>query len=197
MAGLCEGGNEPSGSLKASEPEARSEKNFEQNLTQATRPDRESKPGPLGSELDSVTPQPQRCTYHRCVELEQVRRKYLPPSMLSQNRSSLACLDLMGNREYEQKTGLFLLKSRQIRSPAVERAKKREHRAKKREQRAKNREQRAKKTEQSKEKRTESKEERTESKEERTESKEERTESKEERTESKEERAEQRGDNRE
>ncbi|KAJ4434509.1 hypothetical protein ANN_23071 [Periplaneta americana] len=55
-----------------------------------------------------------------CVELEQVRRKYLPPSMLSQNRSSLACLDLMGYREYEQKTGLFLLKARQIRSAAVE-----------------------------------------------------------------------------
>ncbi|KAJ4434699.1 hypothetical protein ANN_23267 [Periplaneta americana] len=42
--------------------------------------------------------------------------KYLPPSMLSQNRS----LDLMGNREWEQKTGLFLLKVRQIRTPAVE-----------------------------------------------------------------------------
>ncbi|KAJ4446017.1 hypothetical protein ANN_12703 [Periplaneta americana] len=55
-----------------------------------------------------------------CVELEQVQRKYLPPSMLRQNRSSLACLDLTGNRECEQKTGLFLLKTRQLRSAAVE-----------------------------------------------------------------------------
>ncbi|KAJ4435034.1 hypothetical protein ANN_23607 [Periplaneta americana] len=45
-----------------------------------------------------------------CVELEHIRKKYLPPSMLSQNRSWLACLDLLRNREYEQKTGLFLLK---------------------------------------------------------------------------------------
>ncbi|KAJ4429947.1 hypothetical protein ANN_22151 [Periplaneta americana] len=30
--------------------------------------------------------------------------------MLSQSRSSLACLDLVGNREWEQRTGLFLLK---------------------------------------------------------------------------------------
>ncbi|KAJ4427407.1 hypothetical protein ANN_25029 [Periplaneta americana] len=30
--------------------------------------------------------------------------------MLNQSRSSLAYLDLMGNREWEQKTGLFLLK---------------------------------------------------------------------------------------
>ncbi|KAJ4429744.1 hypothetical protein ANN_21948 [Periplaneta americana] len=51
-----------------------------------------------------------RHIFLQCVELEQVRRRYLPPSMLSQNRSSLACLDLMGNREWEQKTGLFLLK---------------------------------------------------------------------------------------
>ncbi|KAJ4438548.1 hypothetical protein ANN_14495 [Periplaneta americana] len=55
-----------------------------------------------------------------CVELEHVRRKYLPPSMLSQSRSSLACLDLIGNREWEQKTGLFLLKARKIRTTAVE-----------------------------------------------------------------------------
>ncbi|KAJ4438481.1 hypothetical protein ANN_14426 [Periplaneta americana] len=45
--------------------------------------------------------------------------KNLPPSMISRNRSSLACLDLMGNREWEQKTGLFLLKARQIRTSAV------------------------------------------------------------------------------
>ncbi|KAJ4432432.1 hypothetical protein ANN_21051 [Periplaneta americana] len=56
----------------------------------------------------------------RCVELEHVRRKYLPPSMLSQNRSSLACFDLMGNREWEQKIELFLLKARKIRTSAVE-----------------------------------------------------------------------------
>ncbi|KAJ4446810.1 hypothetical protein ANN_13508 [Periplaneta americana] len=56
----------------------------------------------------------------RCVELEHVRRQYLPPSMLSQNRSSLACLNLMRNREWEQKTGLFLLKAKQIRTTAVE-----------------------------------------------------------------------------
>ncbi|KAJ4447267.1 hypothetical protein ANN_09271 [Periplaneta americana] len=48
------------------------------------------------------------------------RRKYLPPSMLSQNRSSLAYLDLMGNREYEQKIGLSLFKARQIRTSAIE-----------------------------------------------------------------------------
>ncbi|KAJ4427344.1 hypothetical protein ANN_24964 [Periplaneta americana] len=58
--------------------------------------------------------------FRQCVESENIRRKYLPPSMLSQNRSSLACLDLMGNRECEQKTGLFLLKARQIRTSAVE-----------------------------------------------------------------------------
>ncbi|KAJ4437197.1 hypothetical protein ANN_17332 [Periplaneta americana] len=50
----------------------------------------------------------------QCVELEQVRRKYLSPSMLSQNMRSLVCLDLMGNREYEQKTGLFLLKGEKL-----------------------------------------------------------------------------------
>ncbi|KAJ4436938.1 hypothetical protein ANN_17070 [Periplaneta americana] len=55
-----------------------------------------------------------------CVELEHIRRKYLPPSMLSQNGSLLACLDLMGNRDWEQKTGLFLLKARQIRTSAAE-----------------------------------------------------------------------------
>ncbi|KAJ4447598.1 hypothetical protein ANN_09605 [Periplaneta americana] len=57
---------------------------------------------PLCREKDSY-----RHILLQCVELEQVRRKYLPPSMLSQNRSSLACLDLMGNREYEQKTDCF------------------------------------------------------------------------------------------
>ncbi|KAJ4438011.1 hypothetical protein ANN_13950 [Periplaneta americana] len=40
--------------------------------------------------------------------------------MLSQSRSSLACLDLMGNREWEQTTGLFLLKARKIRTAAAE-----------------------------------------------------------------------------
>ncbi|KAJ4451171.1 hypothetical protein ANN_02613 [Periplaneta americana] len=58
----------------------------------------------------------------QCVELEHVRRKYLPPSMLSQNRSSLACLDLMGNREWEQKIGLFLVKAKKIRTSAVEKS---------------------------------------------------------------------------
>ncbi|KAJ4440928.1 hypothetical protein ANN_10776 [Periplaneta americana] len=56
----------------------------------------------------------------KCVELEHVRRKYLPSSMLSQSMSWLACLDLMGNREWEQTTGLFLLKERKIRTSAVE-----------------------------------------------------------------------------
>ncbi|KAJ4436706.1 hypothetical protein ANN_16838 [Periplaneta americana] len=175
MAGLCEGGNEPSGSLKAIckyvlpltvisylyvrvsrelkmqegplavmmyeartregrsradsscqdfSPESSTEscpfariglrENPGENLNQVTCPDRDSNPGHLVSRPDALTVTPQ------CVELEHIRRKYLPPSMLSQSRSSLACLDLMGNREWEQKTGLFLLKAKKIRTSAVE-----------------------------------------------------------------------------
>ncbi|KAJ4447437.1 hypothetical protein ANN_09444 [Periplaneta americana] len=40
--------------------------------------------------------------------------------MLSRNRDSLPCLGLMGNRECEQKTGLFLLKVRPLRTSAAE-----------------------------------------------------------------------------
>ncbi|KAJ4449557.1 hypothetical protein ANN_00959 [Periplaneta americana] len=55
----------------------------------------------------------------RVCRIGHIRRKYPPPSMLSQNRSSLACR-VMGNKEWEQKTGLFLLKARQIRTSSVE-----------------------------------------------------------------------------
>ncbi|KAJ4439504.1 hypothetical protein ANN_07628 [Periplaneta americana] len=70
---------------------------------------------PLCREKDSW-----RHILSQCDETENIRRKYLLPSMLSQNRDSLAYLDLMRNRECEEKTGLFLLKARQLRASSVE-----------------------------------------------------------------------------
>ncbi|KAJ4438163.1 hypothetical protein ANN_14102 [Periplaneta americana] len=76
MADLCEGGNEPAGSLKASDnageisPGSSTEsypafariglrENPGKNLNQVTCPDRDSNPGHLGSQPDALTVTPQ------------------------------------------------------------------------------------------------------------------------------------------
>ncbi|KAJ4430944.1 hypothetical protein ANN_19537 [Periplaneta americana] len=58
MAGLCEGGNELPGSLKASKyiKISKSEGKTPKKPHQATRPNWESNPGPLGSELRLANP---------------------------------------------------------------------------------------------------------------------------------------------
>ncbi|KAJ4445617.1 hypothetical protein ANN_12299 [Periplaneta americana] len=66
MAGLCEGGNEPPGSLKASNTESYPafariglRENPGKNLNQITCPDRDSNPGHLVSQPDALTVTPQ------------------------------------------------------------------------------------------------------------------------------------------
>ncbi|KAJ4445967.1 hypothetical protein ANN_12653, partial [Periplaneta americana] len=66
MVGLCEGGNEPPGSLKASNTESYPafariglRENPGKNLNQVTCPDRDSNPGHLVSQPDALTVTPQ------------------------------------------------------------------------------------------------------------------------------------------
>ncbi|KAJ4438923.1 hypothetical protein ANN_14877 [Periplaneta americana] len=66
MAGLCEGGNEPPGSLTASNTESYPafariglRENPGKNLNQVTCPDRDSNPGHLVSQPDALTVTPQ------------------------------------------------------------------------------------------------------------------------------------------
>ncbi|KAJ4436104.1 hypothetical protein ANN_18731 [Periplaneta americana] len=67
MAGLCEGGNESPGSLKASNTESYPafariglRENPGKNLNQVTCPDQDSNPGHLVSRPDALTVTPQR-----------------------------------------------------------------------------------------------------------------------------------------
>ncbi|KAJ4426235.1 hypothetical protein ANN_27047 [Periplaneta americana] len=82
MAGLCEGGNEPPGSLNANNTESYpafahlgSRENPGRNLNQVTCPDRESNLGRLVSRPDALTVTPQRKIAPRFHEPDCVLRK--------------------------------------------------------------------------------------------------------------------------
>ncbi|KAJ4425644.1 hypothetical protein ANN_27840 [Periplaneta americana] len=83
MAGLCEGGNEPPGSLKASNTESYPafapiglRENPGKNLNQVTCPDRDSNPGHLVSQPDALTVTPQMPRTHIGPKPKAVLKKW-------------------------------------------------------------------------------------------------------------------------